>query len=286
MINPTLGKSYTVPVRGLILISAALAAIFLHLNVSAETYSHLALSITFIAAAWSTLSDKREQLRLDSDLISILVSIALLGLLLAKSVGTPGEKFVGFFPLLAFISVGTLASGLRGLGQYRQELIIFFFLGLPRLALAVIPNLLAPFTAAFSTFLLWYTGAQVALVDNNIIRLPDGGVEVVPSCSGLNLMLYMLGVSVLFLVLFPTRKSQKILLPIVAVALGFFVNAIRVALLAILSTYPDNAAFEYWHSQGGALIFVCIAVLLFGSLCLTVLKPSQAHQTSSDSQKV
>ncbi|MEO0374627.1 MAG: cyanoexosortase A [Cyanobacteria bacterium P01_A01_bin.17] len=285
MINPTLGKSYTVPTRGLIIISAALAAIFLHLNVSAETYSHLALSITFVAAAFSTLSDKREQLRLNSDLISILVGIVLLGLLLAKSVGTPGEKFVGFFPLFAFIGVGTLASGLRGLGQYRQELIVFFFLGLPRLALAVIPNLLAPITAAFSTFLLWYTGAQVALVDNNVIRFldADGGVEVVPSCSGLNLMLYMLGVSVLFLILFPTRKSQKILLPIVAMALGFFVNAIRVALLAILSTYPDDAAFEYWHSQGGALIFVCIAVLLFGSLCLTFLKPSQVDQTPSDS---
>lgn len=282
MITPTLGKSYTVPIRGLLVISAAFAAIFLHLNIRAETYSHLALSITFVAAALSTLSDKREQLRLNSDLISILVSLVLFGLLLAKSIGTPGEKFVGFFPLLAFMGVGTLASGLRGLGQYRQELIIFFFLGLPRLALALIPNLLAPITAAFSTFLLWYTGAQVVLVDKNIIRLPNGGVEVVPSCSGLNLMLYMLGVSVLFLVLFPTRKSQKVLVPVIAMALGFVVNAVRVALLAILSTYPDHAAFEYWHSQGGALIFVCISVLLFGSLCLTFLKPSQAKQAPSD----
>ena len=270
-----LGQSYKIPVRVLWVMSAALAAIFLHLNVRAETYSHLALSITFMAAAYSTLSDKKGKLQLNSNLISILFGIALLGGLLAKSVGTPGEKFVGFFPLLGFIAIGALASGIRGLGQYRQELIVFFFLGLPRLALAIIPNLLAPVTAAFSTFLLWYTGVQVVLIDKNIIRLPNGGVEVVPSCSGLNLMLYMLGVSVLFLVLFPTRHSQKVLLPIAAMALGFFVNAIRVALLAILSTHPDKNAFEYWHSQGGALIFVCIAVLLFGSLCLTFLKPSQ-----------
>ncbi len=270
-----LGQSYKIPVRVLWVMSAALAAIFLHLNVRAETYSHLALSITFMAAAYSTLSDKKGKLQLNSNLISIVFGIALLGGLLAKSAGTPGEKFVGFFPLLGFIAIGALASGLRGLGQYRQELIVFFFLGLPRLALAIIPNLLAPVTAAFSTFLLWYTGVQVVLIDKNIIRLPNGGVEVVPSCSGLNLMLYMLGVSVLFLVLFPTRNSQKVLLPIAAMALGFFVNAIRVALLAILSTHPDKNAFEYWHSQGGALIFVCIAVLLFGSLCLTFLKPSQ-----------
>jgi cyanoexosortase A len=276
MINLTLGKPYKIPVRGLLAIAAAFVAIFVHLNVSTDSYSHLALSITFMAAAFSTLSDKREQLRLNSDLVSILVGIVLLGALLAKSIGTPGEKFVGFFPLFSLIGVGVLASGLRGLGQYRQELIVFFFLGLPRLALAVIPNLLAPVTASFSTFLLWYAGVQVALENKNIIRIPNGGVEVVPSCSGLNLILYMLGVAVLFLVLFPTSKSQKVLLPMAAMALGFVVNAMRVALLAMLSTDPDKGAFEYWHSQGGALIFVCIAVLLFGSLCLAFLKPSKA----------
>ncbi|MGB7415746.1 MAG: cyanoexosortase A, partial [Thermosynechococcaceae cyanobacterium] len=217
-------------------------------------------------------------------LLSACVAIAILGILLIKSVGAPGEKFIGFFPLFAFIGIALLASSLQGLKQYRQELIVFFFLGLPRLALAVIPNLLAPVTAVASSYLLWYTGVAVTLQNGNVIRLPNGGVEVVPSCSGLNLMLYMLGVAVLFLILFPTSKQQKIILPIVAVALGFAVNAVRVALLAIFSTYSDKNMFEYWHSQGGALIFVCIAVLLFGGLCFLVLKPHRADPIDSQNK--
>jgi cyanoexosortase A len=106
----------------------------------------------------------------------------------------------------------------------------------------------------------------------------------VPSCSGLNLMLYMLGVSVLFLVLFPTAKKHRIILPIVAVSLGFLINAVRVALLAIFSTYTDKSMFEYWHSQGGALIFVCISVLLFAGLCALFLKPHQGNTDPLESR--
>lgn len=276
----TVGQSFKIPPRYVLILAGVLGAIFIHLNLRADTYSHLAISITFIAAAWSTLSDKHGQLKLDSNWVSVAIATILIGLLLLKSAGTPGEKFVGFFPLFSFIALGALASGIRGLKQYRQELIIFFFLGLPRLALALIPNLLAPVTAAFSAYGLWYAGVPVALQNNTIIRLPNGGVEVVPECSGLNLMLYMLGVAVLFLVLFPTSNRQKATLPIAAVSLGFVVNAVRVALLAILSTNADKGAFEYWHSQGGALIFVCIAVLIFGGLCWLLLKPQTgSHKT-------
>ncbi len=278
MIPAILGKSRTIPLLGILGIATVYMAVFIHLNLSAGTYSHLAISATFIATAASTLSDKRQKLQFNSNLLSIVMGAALLGFLLLQSIKNPGEKFVGFFPLFSFIGLCTLASGLQEWRQYRQELIVFFFLGLPRLALALIPNLLAPITASFSAYLLWYTGVQVALQNNNIIRLPNGGVEVVPSCSGLNLMLYMLGVSVLFLVLFPTRQHQRIILPLVAMGLGFVVNGVRVALLAIFSTYPDQGIFEYWHSQGGALIFVCIAVVLFGGLCFIFLKPNNQNK--------
>ncbi|NEO89919.1 MAG: cyanoexosortase A, partial [Moorea sp. SIO3G5] len=68
---------------------------------------------------------------------------------------------------------------------------------------------------------------------------------------------------------------QKIIVPIVAATLGFIVNGIRIAILAHLAAPSSQAAFEYWHSQSGALIFVMISVILFGTYCLFILQQSE-----------
>ncbi|MEL7523434.1 MAG: archaeosortase/exosortase family protein, partial [Cyanobacteria bacterium J06553_1] len=57
-----------------------------------------------------------------------------------------------------------------------------------------------------------------------------------------------------------------------AMAIGFLVNSIRVALLALLSRSSSRLAFEYWHSQDGALVFVTISVLLYGFFCWLLLR--------------
>ena len=117
-------------------------------------------------------------------------------------------------------------------------------------------------------------GNKVTLQGTQII-LPQGIIEVVRSCSGLNSITYMLGLAVIVLVMFPTSRDQKILVPFVAATLGFVVNGVRIATLAIL--VGSESAFEYWHSQEGAFVFGISSVILFGAYCLYFIRPPSAQ---------
>ena len=163
-----------------------------------------------------------------------------------------------------------MASGIQHIGQYKRELLGLLCLGIPKLISPQTVNI-APVTAAFSTLLMWYSGFPVQRTGVQITLPPSGGVNVIPECSGLNLMLYMFGVAVVFLMLFPTHRRNNILFPILAMALGFVLNAIRIALLTFLSAAANPSAFNYWHSDEGALFFVLLSVGLFGLLCWVLL---------------
>ena len=258
-------KDIKIPSIGLWAIAACLLIIHLTLNVKADRYSHLAMSILFWLAAFSVVEDQRDQLKSGSDLGSVCLGAILIVGILLKSATFPQGDFLSISPLLSGLGLALLASGWRSLGQYWQSLFTLFFLGIPRVLLFLLPDI-SPLTAKFSALLLWYIGIPISL-EGNYIFIPNGGVEVVPSCSGLNLITYMLALIVVFLVLFPTLRIHKVIAPIVAVLLGFIVNAIRVALLAILSTNTTQQAFKYWHDEGGALIFVLVAIVLLGIYC-------------------
>ena len=259
-------KPLKIPSFWLIATAAGLIAIHLTLNLRAEKYAHLALSIVFWLAASSIVWDKRQQLKLGSGIFSCLLGALLMAGVLLKSGMHPGEKFLGFSPFISALALALLASGIQGLKQYWRELLILFTLGVPRLLLPRLPDI-SPLTAKFSAFLLWYSGFQVTRQDSQI-ALPSGAVEVVPSCSGLNLIAYMLGLAVIYLVMFPSTLSQRFIVPLVAATIGFAVNGVRIALLAVLSTHANPQAFEYWHGNEGALLFVLAAVVLFGNFCL------------------
>ena len=248
-------------------------------NLRAEKYSHLALSVVFWAAVSSIFWDKRQKLKFGSSIIPCLFGALLIAGVLFKGASYPDEKFLGFAPFISVFALALIASGFRGLRQYWQELLILFTLGVPKILLPHLPDI-SPITAKFSAFLLWYSGANAVLQESFII-LPKGIVEVVPECSGLNLITYMLGLTVIVLVMFPTSRNQKILTPIVAATLGFIVNGFRVALLAHLAAPDSQEAFEYWHSQEGALIFVMISVLLFGAYCFYFIRPPSPNLSTN-----
>lgn len=256
-----------------LLVGIAAAGVFGHLgiNLKMEKYSHFAMSLIFWLAAISQCWDRRQQIKPSSNLMScglgvISIGITLIGAFVNRNL------FLGFAPLGFAVGLALLTSGIANLSRYRQELIILFALGIPKLLLPILPDI-SPLTAKISAFWLMYCGFDVALQDNKII-LPQGAVNVVPSCSGLNLIIYMLGLSVIFQVMFPylRKNSLKVISFLAAAAIGFFVNSIRVSILALLSGDASHRAFEYWHSQEGALIFVTISVLIYGVFCWLLLR--------------
>jgi exosortase/archaeosortase family protein len=75
-------------------------------------------------------------------------------------------------------------------------------------------------------------------------------------------------VAVIFLLVFPLRRRpHQLLALLVAAAAALAVNAVRIAILALLVAVPERggmAAFEFLHDSYGGLVFSLIAVGIFG----------------------
>ena len=217
---------------------------------------------------------KQHILNLKSDLFSTLIGLFLISFILIKSLSLFWFEsfFVKIFALFSFFGVALIASGIKGLKQYWQEFIILLLslsdgLLLSLVAAKVDVSLLA---AKVSNFVLWYLGFSVYRQGVNVI-LPTGGIEIYPGCSGLNAILLLLQLSLVFILIFPINISQKILLPIIAVSLAFIINIFRLILMTLLVANYNHQGFEYWHGESGNQIFSTISILAFGFVCHWIL---------------
>ncbi len=228
------------------------------------------------ALAWGASSfllwEKRDTLNLKSDVFSKFFGGTLIVLLLLKSLYLyqyqyKYQWFLRLFPLISAVGLGLAVSGVKGLKQYWQELLILCFPALsPAPAILVKTIDLTTLTAKFSAMLLWYFGFAVSR-QGTYLSVANKSVEVGTGCSGLSVIVQMVMLAILFLFMFPTNRKQKILVPVVGVLVGFAVNVVRVALMAYLVAHSTEKAFEYWHFGQGSIIFSMIAAAIFGIFC-------------------
>lgn len=217
-------------------------------------------------AVGSLLWERRHGLVLQTGSVGTAIGGGLLLGLLALSATLPSYGFfLRGFPFVMMLGLGLLASGWRGLRQYWKELLLFGLLMLnPLFKLGLDLLNLPKLTAQAAAFMLWYTGFDVRL-DGLSLLLPTGRVDVYGACSGVSSMLQMLNISVLFVLMLSLPSViQQLFSVLLAVFIGFVVNAARVALMAVLVAFSQKSAFEYWHTGDGSLIFAAIAVGLFG----------------------
>ena len=254
-------------------IATTLIAIHLTLLSRANDDSLLGTCILFWLAVSSIVWSKQTGLNLNSDLSSSLGGLLVIALVLGKSALVfQYDYFLRFSPLLSALGVALLASGYKGLKQYWQELMILCFLIPSPGAIALLIDISA-YTAQFATTILWYLGFDVVR-QGVFIHLATGSVEVYPGCSGIESMLQMLGLAVLFLVMYPTTKQEKIFVPMLAVLTAFIVNGFRVALMTVLAASSHPQSLNYWHKGDGSLIFSAISVAILGLYCLFLLRQS------------
>lgn len=212
------------------------------------------------------ISERHETLTLESGVFGSCFGASLIFFILLKSSSISGyDFFIRVMPFLSGISLALLASGTKGLKQYWQEFLILGYTAIPPGFIGVFVDV-AKLTAKFSAFLLHYLGFEVVRQGAFLI-LEKGSVEVNHGCSGVNAILQLLGLALVFLLMFPTTTGQKIVVPIVALLIGFVVNSARVALLAVLVSLSQPQAFKYWHEGNGSVIFSMIAVFIFGLFC-------------------
>ncbi|GAB4523359.1 MAG: hypothetical protein Tsb0014_00790 [Pleurocapsa sp.] len=258
-------------VKYYLLSGIGIGLIALHLSLSDQWgrpgfFGH---SFLFWMVALLLLWQKRDRLDLESDTVSSFIGTSILTLVLYKSLHLfPEDFFLRIFPPLSLLGWGLLASGVKGLKQYYQQLFLVLFLAIPWEFVYIFD--LSLVTAKFSTFILWILGFTVTRQGVWII-MPLGSVEVYNGCSGLRIILQLLGLSWIVLTLIPTNWKAKLLLPIAAILLGFTINGFRVALMAVLIAMSNSAGFDYWHTGTGSLIFSAIAVLIFAATCYAII---------------
>ena len=264
----------------LLLLGIAAGLIAIHLTITWKRgYTDFwGMSVLFWVAGCSLVWKKRNTLSLETGVISSLVGTLLIALVLFDST-FPINKFPYVSPFISALGLSLIASGFKGLKQYWQELLLLLFPGAAYATLLFLIDL-PILTAKFATFLLWYLGFKIYRQGVNL-HLPTGLVEVNQSCSGLETILQLWVLAVLFLVMFPTNGRKKFLVPVVASLLGFVVNVVRVALMSILVASSNPKTFEYWHTGNGSLIFSMISVLIFGLFCLVLLRLDEPKKQDS-----
>lgn len=266
----------------LLAIFAGLVAINVSLGLKADDGSLIGSSILYWAAVTSMIWSRKEALNLRSGFYGTLLGLLLMSLVLVKSAFMQGyDPFLRVSPFLSMLALGLLASGLIGIRQFWKELSILLFLTPPPSLLERVVDTSA-ITAKFSTALLWYAGFQVAR-DGKFILIPGGGVEVYSGCSGVDNMLHLFGLAIVFIAIFPTTKAQKWMVPIVSLCTAFAVNGVRVSIMAALSEPANKAMFDYWHKGDGSLLFSMISVVLLGAYCFFFSSPKRIASADSAS---
>jgi cyanoexosortase A len=122
-------------------------------------------------------------------------------------------------------------------------------------------------TAILSWLILMAFGFD-PLVRGNEVILPTGAVSITGFCTGVDQLMICLVVAIIFLLVFPLRFwIHRLYVLLTAVLSALVVNAIRIAILALLVSMRNQAgmsAFEFLHDSYGGLVFSLIAVGILG----------------------
>ena len=225
---------------------------------------------------------KGNRLKFRSNIFSTLFGISLIFWMLVRHILSQFQSSVdilaNFFPIVTVIGVLLVAFGVNQLANYSSEISIATIISLP---FASIYLLLKPFVhidAQLLNFMLHYMGFE-SVRQGTIIRMPNGSVEVMASCSSISPILTMLPFVVVLLSIYPASRSKQIFVYMSTVISVIFINSIRLSLLAIFVSNGNTDSFDYWHTGGGAGIFSNIIVFFIAGISYKVLH--QNHQLNS-----
>lgn len=170
-------------------------------------------------------------------------------------------------PLLAGLALALLAAPLRRLASFGPVLLILALPALMRVLEELTPIEKLSLLTARITQLLLLLCNQPAVVSGNVVRLPEGAVQIAGPCSGIGMVTQLIMVAVIFALAFPMRRRwQNAVMLLGAPLLAVIANAFRIAVLAAITASRFAGKdwwFEFFHQYEGSLLFSGIGVLLF-----------------------
>jgi cyanoexosortase A len=264
------------PLRAILACTLAVAAAVLHVAVASDwagAEEHLGAVVMGWGGALALGSATFRRERACSGTFRIVAACLGYVLAFALAVRNAGAyaPLYRALPLASGTAVVLALGGARPLAVHGRELAL---LALPLLhpLPGLVRNAIMPLreTAVAAGLVLRAIGFP-AEVTGTHIAVPHAVVEVMDACSGLGAISQLLALAVLLLSLFETTRLQKVLVVTSAVAVGFTVNAARVAFLAVVaSRTPDE--YAYYERYGkGSLAFPVIAAVVAASIWWGVL---------------
>jgi cyanoexosortase A len=177
---------------------------------------------------------------------------------------------------LAGLALALLCRPPRDLKRFLDPLLCLMMLPSFALLMRLFPEKpLSLLTARIAGIWLGSLGLDVAVSGRNVM-LPGGGVEVLGTCNGMDMMAQMVCVAMIFLLAFRIRSNiSRLVLILAAPLIGLVSNTIRIALLAIFAGQGQTKGsflFDFFHKDGGSLIFSGVAVFVFGVLYMRLLE--------------
>lgn len=258
----------------LALLVASQSCLVFHSSQSANV-SVLALMIW--GGSLICIEDQLDDLRPQPGLVGLLAGTMLLLAVLARTaVILHWDGLLFALAPVAGVALTLLCQPLQHLGRFRDPLLCLMLLPSYALLIRIIPETpLSLATAQGAGFWLSILGLDVIVKGRNVM-LPNGGVEVLAQCNGLDMMAQILCVGLIFMLAFRVKSwSSRLLLFLAAPLIGLICNTFRIALLASFTGMGQGKGsplFHFFHEDSGSLVFSGIAVFVYGTLYMRLLE--------------
>lgn len=178
------------------------------------------------------------------------------------------DPLIVLIPLGCFMGIA-LVEGVSPRSRTMRDLILIACL-LPlqhELATSIPTAWIVAHTGQFSCVGLWGIGKE-CFAEGDVMMMMSKTLRIDPPCAGVDTLCLAFTSSLMFLVLFPIRRAWLTVgaLIVASVSIAFFVNVVRVVVLAISSKACDRhwwsqwCGFEFWHLGTGSHLFALLAV--------------------------
>jgi cyanoexosortase A len=203
-------------------------------------------------------------------------ALVVVGAVIALGASSSYQAFERLLPLAAGIGFALAAAGPRFAVPFRRELLVLalpLLNPVPRVIRGLWEYGLVDLTT-WAAYVIHRAAGHAVILDGDSLRMPQGTLDVLILCSG------MLGISRLWVIaglviaLFPTTTLQKVALFAIGTAVGFAVNAARIAVLASTVMRGDDYAFEFWDDGTGSGLIAVGSMAVAGVCWWLVMRRS------------
>jgi cyanoexosortase A len=209
--------------------------------------------------------------------VALFASALLLFVLFRTSLILHSDGVLFLLPPVAGLALVLLVCEPRSILKFRDSLLCLLLFPANALLNRIIPEVpMSLLTAKLAGFWLSILGLD-PVVNGRDVFLKGGGVTVLGSCNGLDMISQVVCISVIFVLAFRLRSlTSRLLVLSIAPLIGLLSNTIRIALLTVFSANGSGKGYGFWfdffHEDTGSLIFSGLAVFIFGSIYMRLLE--------------